>query len=67
MEEFLDRLDMTNLKTMIENDSDYGEEEHEIANDVVSSSVHSMQMSQSAKSNNKSPKKAYKKPQFAVQ
>ena len=26
MEEFLDSLDMTNLKTMIENDSDYGDE-----------------------------------------
>lgn len=67
MEEFLDRLDMTNLKSMLENDSDYGEEDHEIANDVASSSVLSVSMSQSAKSNNKSPKKAYKKPQFAVQ
>ena len=26
MEEFLESLDMTNLKTMIENDSDYGDE-----------------------------------------
>lgn len=26
MEEFLNSLDMTNLKTMIENDSDYGDE-----------------------------------------
>lgn len=26
MEEFLSQIDMTNLKRMIENDSDYGEE-----------------------------------------
>lgn len=26
MEQFLESLDMSNLKTMIENDSDYGEE-----------------------------------------
>jgi len=27
MEQFLESLDMTNLKTMIENDSDYGDED----------------------------------------
>ena len=26
MEQFLDQIDMSNLKTMIENDSDYGDE-----------------------------------------
>ena len=26
MEQFLETLDMTNLKTMMENDSDYGDE-----------------------------------------
>lgn len=45
MEEFLGKLDMTNLKTMIENDSDYGEEDLEVVNDVVSSSAHSIQHS----------------------
>ena len=34
MEEFLESLDMTNLKTMIENDSDYGDEA-----DLVSATV----------------------------
>jgi len=66
MEEFLDKLDMTNLKTMIENDSDYGEEVHDVVNDVISMSGRSIQHSQSAKSNNKSPKKSYKKPSFLV-
>ena len=66
MEEFLEKLDMNNLRSMIENDSDYGDEEPGAANDVISSSVQSMQFSQSGKSNNKSSKKLYKKPQTAV-
>lgn len=36
MEDFLATLDMTNLKTMIENDSDYGPEDDAGCNDKVS-------------------------------
>lgn len=56
MEEFLNSLDMTNLKTMIENDSDYGDEADmgaAVANEkVVSQSATSINCSQSAQSNN---------------
>ena len=51
MEEFLNSLDMTNLKTMIENDSDYGDEADmgaAVANEkVVSQSATSINCSQS--------------------
>ena len=76
MEEFLDSLDMTNLKTMIENDSDYGDEvdmgvASVIDEKVIShQSATSMNCSQSAKSNNiKSPKTTsnnYKRPTFQI-
>ena len=65
MEEFLESLDMTNLKTMIENDSDYGDE-----GDFGVASVCDDKASQSAFSNNiKSPKTAtnnYKRPTFQI-
>lgn len=67
MEEFLKTLDMSNLKTMIENDSDYGDEaDMVVCNDKVSQSATSMNCSQSAKSNIKSPKNKYKKPTFQI-
>jgi hypothetical protein len=68
MEEFLDSLDMTNLKTMIDNDSDYGDEADVGAcNEKLSQSATSMNCSQSVKSNIKSPKNKHKKPTFNIQ
>ena len=66
MEDFLASLDMTSLKTVFENDSDYGEEEDMgMCHDKISQSGTSFNCSQSAKSNIKSPKNnAYKKPAF---
>ena len=59
MEQFLSQVDMGNLKSMIENDSDYGEEADMAAcYDRVSTS----QYSQSAKS----PKNKYRKPTFHI-
>ena len=67
MEQFLSQIDMGNLKSMIENDSDYGEEVDMAAcYDQVSQSGVSMKLSQSAKSNIKSPKHKYKKPTFSI-
>ena len=58
---------MGNLKSMIENDSDYGEEaDMAVCYDRVSQSGVSMKLSQSAKSNIKSPKGKYKKPTFSI-
>jgi hypothetical protein len=50
MEQFLESLDMTNLKTMIENDSDYGDEDGDLGAcaEVISCSAASVQQSQSA-------------------
>ena len=60
METFLETLDMNNLRTMIENDSDYGDEvpavSSLIVNDKMSQSATSILCSQSAKSPLKSPK-----------
>ena len=69
MEEFLGSLDMTNLKTMIENDSDYGDEDDIVVSNVnMSQSNTSMiNCSQSMKSNIKSPKNKYKKPTYQIQ
>ena len=69
MEEFLGSLDMTNLKTMIENDSDYGDEDDIVVCDInMSQSNTSMiNCSQSMKSNIKSPKNKYKKPTYQIQ
>ena len=78
MDEFLNSLDMTNLKTMIENDSDYGDEVELGAvvgkEKVVSQSATSINCSQSAQSNNinaiaaiKSPKNNnYIRPTFQI-
>lgn len=70
MEEFLVSLDMSNLKCAFENDSDYGEEaDLGAGTDKVSQSATSMQFSQSAQSNRKSPKgrpAAYRKPTFSI-
>lgn len=53
MESFLESLDMTNLKTIIENDSDYADEpEEDNGNEKVSQSATSVQYSYSVKSNN---------------
>lgn len=68
MEEFLGSLDMTNLKTMIENDSDYGDEDDiVVCNEKMSQSNTSINCSQSMKSNIKSPKNKYKKPTYQIQ
>lgn len=50
MEEFLSQIDLGNLRSMIENDSDYGDEVDMAPCDRAS------QLSKSAKSNIKSPK-----------
>jgi len=49
MEQFLESLDMTNLKTMIENDSDYGDEDGDLeaGAELISCSAASL-ISQSA-------------------
>ena len=53
MESFLESLDMTNLKTIIENDSDYADEpEADTGNEKMSQSATSVQYSYSVKSNN---------------
>lgn len=66
MEQFLESLDMSNLKTMIENDSDYGEEaDLGVGADKVSQSATSL-LSQSVKSNIKSPKAQYRKQTFHI-
>lgn len=66
MEQFLDQVDMYNLKSMIEIDSDYGEEADMAAcNDRVSQSAASM-VSQSAKSNLKSDKGKPRKASFHI-
>ena len=56
METFLQTLDMSNLRTILENDSDYGDEIDMVGvNDRASQSATSHQYSQSVKSNMKSP------------
>lgn len=67
MEEFLQTLDMSNLKVMMENDSDYGEEvDMATCNEAISVSAASISVSQSAKSGIKSPKSKYRKPSFSI-
>ena len=68
MESFLESLDMSNLKSIIENDSDYADEvEPNDGNEKMSQSATSVQYSYSVKSNNiKSPKYKYKKPKFHI-
>ena len=55
MESFLENLDMTNLRSIIEEDSDYGDENEKASNKGaaanMSLSVSSVQHSQSAISN----------------
>ena len=69
MEDFLEKIDMANLRNTICNDSDYGDETDMITvNDKVSQSANSIALSYSAKSAIKSPKnkQLYKRPTFHV-
>ena len=71
MEQFLESVDMSNLRTMLENDSDYCDEVDMVAGtDKASQSATSHQYSQSVKSNMKSPmtkQQSYKRPTFQMQ
>ena len=60
METFLETLNMSNLKTMIENDSDYDDELAFGCSEKQSQG--GMSMKGSVKSNTKSPKNKYRRP-----
>ena len=62
METFLEQLDMSNLKTLIENDSDYDDEFAFGCSEKQSQGGMSMKGSHSVKSNTRSPKNKYKRP-----